>query len=151
MNPFDESRDALLGDARRRGEAMMGGIGLAPGLDQLTIYAGLVGSALELAKLIQTEQRDLTVIHHHHDIEIAKIDAAFGEIEQALLADFQSDETLRKETFSMIEKLIAAGQFEIASVFHQRLFDGPKRSLLELVVQRRNDIGQGKGTRITLS
>ena len=150
MNPFDESTNELLEAARTRGTQTLSGIPLAPGLDQFTVYAGLIGSALELGKLISTEQRDLTVIHHHYEISVANINAAFAEVEQAMFADFERDETMKAKTFDAINQLIQAGQFELASEFHRRLFDGPKRAALDSVLDARNSIAQASGSRLFL-
>lgn len=113
----------LLDAARRRGNAITRGVALPAGLDHFTAYVGLIGSALDLAKLATTEKRDLAVIGNYYDLERARIDAASREIEAAMTTDFARDETLKERTFESINLLIAAGQYEIAGEFHRRLMD----------------------------
>ncbi|MDQ0462958.1 hypothetical protein QO010_000706 [Caulobacter ginsengisoli] len=138
MEQFDDGMGGLLSAARERGAQAMGATVLPAGLDQFTVYAGLIGSALDLGKLLATEQRDLQVIGSHHQIEAARIDAAFREVEAAMVADFQRDAGLRQKTFDAIDQLIAAGQYEIASEFHRRLFEGFQRGALESIIGHRN-------------
>ena len=150
MNPFQDDAAELLYAARARGNGMMDGAALPIGLDHFTVYAGLIGSALELGKLIQTEERDLTVIRNHHEISVAQITAAFDEVEKAMQADFQRDETLKEKTFEAINQLIAAGQYEIAGEFHKRLMDGFSRPSLEAILAHRNGFAAESGSRLTL-
>ncbi len=150
MNPFDDNAADLLFAARERGSQMMGQAALPVGLDHFTVYAGLIGSALELGKLMQTEQRDLAVIQNHYDIAVSHIASAFAEVEKAMQADFERDESLKDKTFEAITQLIAAGQYEIAGEFHKRLIDGFKRPSLETLLDYRNRIGGESGSRITL-
>lgn len=150
MNPFEDNAADLLFAARERGTQAVGGMPLAAGLDHFAVYAGLIGSALELAKLIQTEQRDMTVIHHHYEINVAQISAAFEEVEKAMQADFERDETLKARTFEAINQLIAAGQYEIAGEFHKRLIDGFKQGSLEAILEHRNAMAGGSGSRLSL-
>jgi len=150
MNPFENDAEGLLYAARERGNQMMGGGALPAGLDHFTVYAGLIGSALELGKLIQTEERDLTVIRNHYEISVAQITAAFQEVEQAMQADFQRDETLKAKTFDAITQLIAAGQYEIAGEFHKRLIDGFSRPSLEAILEHRNDLAGSSGSRLAI-
>ncbi|MDH4745878.1 hypothetical protein OMP43_17775 [Sphingomonas sp. CBMAI 2297] len=127
----------LLDAARQRGQEATGFTVLPPGLDKFTAYVGLIGSALELGKLVATEERDLTAIHTHHGTTMAEISAAFHEIETAMLADFTRDESLKEKTFDAINRLIEAGQYEIASEFHKRLLEGSTRPSLEAIIERR--------------
>lgn len=142
--------DSYLAEARARGAKAMGSTILAPGLDNFTVYVGLIGSALELGKLIKTEKRDLAAIETHHEREMGRIATAFREVEMAMLSDFQKESTLRDRTFDSIELLIAAGQHEIASEFHKRLMDGFQRSALELIVERRNQDAGASTSRIKM-
>ena len=119
---------------------MVGASILPPGLDHFTVYAGLLGNALELGKLIATEKRDLQVIESHYRIQMATISSAFRQVEAAMVTDFQRDESLREKTFEAIKLLIAAGQFEIALEFQKVLVEGFKRSSLEAILEHRNTI-----------
>ena|SRR5258707_8698674 len=142
--------DSLLAAARERGNKAIGTTILPPGLDQFTVYAGLIGSALELGKLIQTEERDLKVIGSHHEIEMARIMTAFKEVEGKMLLEFQNDESLREKTFKSIDLLIAAGQHEIALKFYERMMEGFNRSPIETIVKQRNRAASGSGSRLEL-
>ena len=150
MNEFDGDAAEMLFAARTRGDQMTGTMPLPSGLDHFSVYAGLIGSALELGKLIQTEGRDLKVIDHHYQIAMANISAAFTEVERAMVADFERDESLRTKTFEAITQLILAGQYEIASEFHKRLIDGFKRGSLDAILDHRNVVAQSSGSRLTL-
>lgn len=138
----------ILEAARRRGEAVTEYAPLPAGLDKFTTYAGLISSALELGKLVATEERDLQAIASHYDIEVRRISAAFREVEMAMLAGFEQDASLRERTFDAINLLIEKGQFEIASEFHRRLIDSFSRPPLETLVELRNQAGSGSGTRL---
>ncbi len=144
----DHSR--LLADARERGSKAFGTAIIPPGLDHVTAYVGLIGSALELGKLIQTEERDLKVINSHHELEMARIAAAFKEVESGMIADFQRDGSLREKSFESINMLIAAGQHEIALKFYERLMDGFTRGALEGLIELRNNAAGASNTRIKL-
>jgi len=150
MAGLEYENDALLAAARERGRREMGAAVIPPGLDHFTAYVGLISSALELGKLISTEERDLKVIGAHHEIEVAKIGSAFKEVEGAMLADFQRDESLKVKTFESINLLIAAGQYEIASEFHKRLIDGFKRGALETIIDHRNTVVRESTSRLKL-
>ncbi|MFT4075634.1 MAG: hypothetical protein QM647_08870 [Asticcacaulis sp.] len=149
MRGDDDGHATLLNAARARGSQMMGGVPL-PGLDHFTVYAGLIGSALELGKLFATAERDMAVIQRHHEISVAQISGAFAEVEQAMTADFQRDESLKAKTFDAITQLIAAGQYEIAGEFHKRLIDGFSRPSLEAILEHRNVAAGASGSRLTL-
>src|ERR1700761_9343402 len=95
----DDEMAGLLASARARGQQAVGTGTLPAGIDKFTVYAGLISSALELGKLIETEERDLKAIDTHYAIEMARISAAFREVEAAMLADFQRDSSLRDKTF----------------------------------------------------
>ena len=127
----------LLAVARRRGSEATASLALPSGLDHFTAYVGLIGSALELGKLVASEKRDLAVIGNHYDLERARIDTAAKEVEAAMMADFARDETLKDKTFESINLLIAAGQFEIAGEFHKRLMDSFARPSLEAIIESR--------------
>ncbi len=150
MSVLKNEAESLLSAARQRGSDTMGSAIIPPGLDHFTAYVGLISSALELAKLIQTEERDLTVISNHHQIEMANISAAFKEVESAMLADFQRDQSLKEKTFESINLLIAAQQYEIASEFHKRLIEGFKRGALETIIDHRNTVVREGGSRLNL-
>ena len=128
----------LLEAARERGNGTIVGMAFPPGLDQFTMAIGLVSRAIELGQLMATEERDLGVIQAHYEIETARIQTAFAEVEAAMIADFKRDESLKIKTFEAITMLIAAGQFEIASEFHKRFMDSLHRSALEVVLEGRN-------------
>jgi hypothetical protein len=140
----------LLAAARRRGEDTMTGVVIPPGLDHFTMYVGLIHSSLELAKLKQTEARDLMVIGNHYEIESARIQAAFREVEAAMMADFQRDESLKDKNFQAITMLIAAGQYELASEFHKRFMESLKRSSLEVLLEGRNAGAAASNTRLRI-
>ena len=140
----------LLAQARARGGETVGSLVIPPGLDHFTAYVGLIGSALELGKLIETEERDLKVIGSHHEIEIARIAAAFREVETAMLADFRREGSLRDKTFETINLLVAAGQHEIALKFYERFIDGFKRGALEMIIELRNRDAARSSARIEL-
>lgn len=140
----------LLEAARERGKGTVVGISLPPGLDQFTMAVGLIGKAIELGQLVATEECDLGVIQAHYGIETARIQAAFAEVETAMIADFKRDESLKEKTFEAITMLIAAGQFEIASEFHKRFMDSLKRSALEVVLERRNTGAERSNSRFRL-
>src|ERR1700733_6562406 len=108
---------ALLAAARERGSKAIDPSIIPPGLDHFTVYVGLISNALELGKLIQSEERDLEVIRTHYEIEMTSIQAAFKEVEAAMISDFQRDESLKAKTFESINLLIDAEQYEIASEF----------------------------------
>ncbi|MBS0473086.1 MAG: hypothetical protein JSR60_18595 [Proteobacteria bacterium] len=146
----DTESNVFLDQARARGAKLMGSVPVAPGLDNFTAYVGLLGSAIELGKLISSEERDLRSIETHHEREMTRIAGAFREVEAAMLADFQKENSLRDGTFETINRLIEAGQFEIASEFHRRLMDGFKRSALELIIDHRNRVAAASTTRIEL-
>lgn len=140
--------DALLTAARERGSRVVGATVLPAGVDQFTAYVGLIGNALELGKLVATEERDLRVIGSHHQLTAARIAAAFREVEAAMAADFARDESLKDKTFDAINQLIAAGQYEIAAEFHRRLIDGFQRSALETIIGHRNTIASASTSRM---
>src|SRR3569833_3977495 len=83
---FDNHASRLTA-ARDRGRELLAGEILPPALDQFTVYTGLLDKALDLAKLIATEERDLQTISSHHEREMTKIMAAFTEVEHAMLID----------------------------------------------------------------
>ena len=145
MNVHTEA-EILLNDARERGAQSFGNVILPPGLEKFTLYAGLISRAMDLAKVVQTEERDLKIIASHHEIEIARINTAFREVEAAMISDFKTEEDKRAGTFQAIEQLIAAGQYELASEFHKRLIEGQKRTVLETLLDARNAaVGGGVG------
>lgn len=150
MTRLKSEAAALLVAARERGNSAVGGAVIPPGLDHFTAYVGLIGSALELGKLVQTEERDLKVIDSHYRIEMTRIGAAFKEVETAMLADFKRDESLRNKTFKMIEMLIAAKQHEIALEFYKRLLDSFQRPALEAIIEHRNSVAGRSGTLLRL-
>ena len=150
MAKIADDSAALLAAARERGNKEIGATVIAPGLDHFTAYVVLISSALELGKLIQTEERDLKVIDAHHQIEMSRINAAFREVEGAMMADFQRDGSLRDKTFESINLLIAAGQHEIALKFYERLMDGFKRGALETIIEHRNKIASESNARLKL-
>ena len=150
MTHLGQENSRLLADARERGSKAFGANVLPPGLDHVTAYVGLISSALELGKLIATEERDLKVIGNHHDLEIAKIDSAFREVEAAMIADFQRDHSLREKSFESINLLIAAGQHELALKFYERLMDGFTKGALEGLIQLRNNVSSESTTRMKL-
>lgn len=150
MNPFERPAAELLQSARDRGNRALEGVVLPSGLDHFTVYAGLIGSTLELAKLIQTEQRDLNVIESHYKLAKANMEAAFAEVEKAMQTDFERDESLKAKTFEAITQLITVGQYEIASEFHKRLIDGFNRSSLDAILAHRNNMAAGSGSRLTI-
>jgi hypothetical protein len=123
---------------------------LPPGLDQFAVYTGLIDSALELGKLMATEQRDLHVIERSYKLEMAAMTAAFEEVEAAMQADFARDNALRDRTFESINLLISAGQFEIASEFHKRMIDGFSRPALETIIAHRNGFAAGSGLELRM-
>ena len=150
MNPFEKPAVELLESARTRGNKALEGVVLPSGLDHFAVYAGLIGSALELAKLIQTEQRDLTVIDSHYKLAKANMEAAFAEVEKAMLSEFAQNESNRTHTFEMISQLIAVGQYEIASEFHKRLVENFSRSPLDAILKHRNNMAANSGSRLTI-
>ena len=150
MAGLKHENDALLAAARERGSREMGSAIIPPGLDHFTAYVGLISSALELGKLIQTNERDLKVIDSHYKIEMTNIAAAFKEVEGAMLADFQRDESLKDKTFESINLLITAGQYDVASEFHKRLIDGFKRGALETIIEHRNVVARESSSRLKL-
>jgi len=150
MTDIQGRADDLLAAARDRGNRTIDATIIPPGLDHFTIYVGLIGSALELGKLIKTEERDLKVIGAYYEIQISNISSALKEVETAMLADFERDESLKAKTFESINLLIAAGQYEIASEFHKRLIDGFKRGALEAIIEHRNQVVRGGTSRLTL-
>jgi hypothetical protein len=119
-------------------------------MDNVAVYVGLIDRTLELAALIQTEERDLKVIESHYEIEMARIGAAFREVEVAMMADFKRDESLKKKTFEMIKLLIAAGQYDVASEFHKRMIDSFQRPALEAIIEHRNVVVGQNGPQIRL-
>ena len=150
MNPFEKPAVELLESARTRGNKALEGVVLPSGLDHFAVYAGRIGSALELAKLIQTEQRDLTVIDSHYKLAKANMEAAFAEVEKAMLSEFAQNESNRTHTFEMISQLIAVGQYEIASEFHKRLVENFSRSPLDAILKHRNNMAANSGSRLTI-
>ncbi|MEJ0027696.1 MAG: hypothetical protein WDN01_16855 [Rhizomicrobium sp.] len=136
--------------ARERGRRAVSATAIPAGLDHFTVYVGLIGSALELGKLVATQKRDLKVIDSHYEIEASKIDTAMREVEAAMSADFRRDRSLRKRTFESINMLIAAGQHEIALKFYERLLDGFTRGALEGLIALRNHVAVESGTRLRL-
>lgn len=139
----------LLEAARRRGRETFGSA-LPVGLDNITAYVGLIGSALELAKLIHTEKRDLAAIDSHHKLEMTRMEAAFREVEIAMVADFQNDSSLRDKSFEIIHTLVASGQNEIALKFYERMISGFSGGALENIIQLRNKATSQGSTRIKL-
>ncbi|OXE36092.1 MAG: hypothetical protein CGW95_09775 [Phenylobacterium zucineum] len=148
MNPFERTAAELLQSARDRGSQVLENVVLPSGLDHFTVYSGLIGNAIELAKLIRTEERDLKVIESHYQLAKANLEAAFAEVERAMQVDFERDESLKTKTFEAINQLIAAGQFDIASEFHKRLIDGFNRSSLDAILAHRNAVASGSGSRL---
>ncbi|HET7231855.1 MAG TPA: hypothetical protein VFJ16_17720 [Longimicrobium sp.] len=134
--------------ARERGDRVLKSALIPPGLDHFTIYAGLISSALELAKLIQTEKRDLAAIQAHHDVEVERIRLAFREVEAAMLVDFQRDIALRERTFEAINLLIEVGEYDIALRFYERMVDGFTRGALETIIAHRNHIASASTARL---
>lgn len=150
MEDIFQERANLLSAARERGRQVIDGDLLPPGLDQFTVYAGLIGKALDLAKLLATEERDLRVIGTTYDIAMREITAAFMEVETAMSRDFERDQSTRDRTFDAINQLIAAGQYEIASEFHKRVMDGFQRPALEAILEHRNIRASGSNLRLKL-
>lgn len=150
MTKLDQEHGRLLADARERGSKAFGTSVLPPGLDHVTAYIGLLSSALELGKLISTEERDMEAISSHHNIEISKIAAAFKEVEAAIIADFQRDHSLREKSFESINMLIAAGQHDLALKFYERLMAGFTGGALEGLIHLRNNAASESTTRIKL-
>lgn len=148
MRAHDPDTVPLLDEARRRGSTALGDTPLPFGLDQFTIYTGLIGSALELGKLLATEERDLAAIGTHHHLRMAEIQSAFAQVETAMMADFDRDSTLRSQTFIAINLLIEKGQYEIAAEFHKRMLDGFSRPALETILHNRNAMAGAGGSRI---
>jgi hypothetical protein len=150
MDDLDGEANGLLVAARARGARAVGPAAIPSGMDNATAYIGLIDRTLELATLIQTEERDLKVIESHYKIEIARITAAFREVEIAMMADFKRDETLKQKTFEMIELLIGAGQHDIALEFYKRMTDSFQRPALEAIIEHRNNVAASTGSRIRL-
>ena len=150
MAELEEVHDRLLIEARQRGRDVLGTAVLPPGTEHIAAYIGLISNALELGKLLATEQRDLEVIGSHHEIEIAKIGVAFKETEAAMRADFERDTALREQAFLAINSLIAAGQYEVATKFYEILMGGFRRPALETIMENRNAIAANTKTRMTL-
>jgi hypothetical protein len=150
MSNRDIEVSDLLRAARQRGSEALGAETAFLGMDQFAIYTGLLGSALELGKLLATEGRDLRVIESHHEMRMAEIALAFKEVEGAMLADFERDQGIREKTFEMINRLIDAGQFELALEAHRRLIEGNNRSSLSEIIDHRNNILKGSGSRMFL-
>jgi hypothetical protein len=114
--------------------------------DNLAAYIGLISSAIELAKLRQTETRDLRVIEAHYEIERAKIEVGFRHIETALLMDFESQRAERSSVYEAIKMLIAAGQFELAGEFHKRYVDKLDKGAMARLTDERNAVSARSGT-----
>lgn len=150
MTDLKSEISTLLVAARERGSSTVGGTPIPPELDYFTVYVGLIGSALELGKLVQTEKRDVQAIQRHYKAEMARINAGFKKIESAMLLDFQHDATLKDKTFESINMLIAAGQYEIALEFQKRMIEGFRPGALETVVKGRNRAAKKSGTRLRL-
>ena len=140
MNNPDTEASSLLVAARERGKKAMSGTVLPPGLDHFTAYIGLVSSALELGKLMATEERDLRAIETHHEREMTNITLAFRQVEAAMIADFSRDESLKAKSFQIIESMVAAGQFEIALEAYKCLLNGFSRPSLEVILEHSNRI-----------
>lgn len=138
-------------EARARGARVLTGVSLPEGLERLNVYVGLIHGAIELGKIIGTEDRDLQAISTHHDIEMSRIRAGLAEIEAALMTDVERDQSLRDKTFESINLLIAAGQYEIAVEFQKRLGDQLSRPALETIVDHRNVVARKSGTTWTIS
>lgn len=132
--------------ARQRGVDTLGSAKLGDGFDNLTAYVGLVSSALELAKLRQTETRDLRAIEAHYEIERAKIEAGFQQIETALLLDFENQRAERSSVYEIIKILIAAGKFEHAGEMHKRYVDKLDKGAMERLTDERNAAAARSGT-----
>jgi hypothetical protein len=141
---------SLIVAARERGTRVLKSALIPPGLDHFTVYAGLISSALELAKLIQTEKRDLAAIQAHHDLEAERIRLAFREVEAAMLVDFQRDMALRERTFQAINLLIEVGEYDIALKFYERMVDGFTQGALETIIEHRNNIASASTARLWL-
>ena len=133
-----DNHASLLTAARDRGRELLAGEILPPALDQFTVYTGLLDKALDLAKLIATEERDLQTISSHHEREMTKIMAAFTEVEHAMLIDQAQHDAFRDQQFALINRLIDAEKFELASEIHRRLMDGRPRSTVEQLIELRN-------------
>lgn len=131
-------RDELLDAARVRGRALLAGEVLPPALDQFTVYTGLIDKALDLGKLIATEERDLHVIDSAYRLEMAAITAEFAKIENSMRIDAERDDIYRDQQFAIINKLIDAGNFELASEIHKRLIDSKARSAMDQLIELRN-------------
>jgi hypothetical protein len=148
MTTFEQDNDRLLTEARERGSKVLGSLAVPQHFGNVTVYIGLIESALELAKLIQTEERDLTVIGAHHEQERMRIEVAFREIEMAMQTDFQRETELRSRTMDIIERLIASDQSEIALKFYERLLDGFRRGAFEQMIELRNEGARNSGSRL---
>jgi len=147
-DPTDEHA-RLLADARRREDG--GWEVMAPAsLDPAIIYGELMSKALDLAKLIATETRDLEAIRAHYEIEVARIDAGFRTIEAFLAATLEQDRSLREKSFETINLLIAQGQHALALKFYEKLVDGSRGGGLEALVDFRNQVASQSATRWTL-
>lgn len=138
----------ILDEARARGANMLAGVHIPKNLDHFSIYAGLLRSALDLGKLVATEKRDIAAISAHYNTRMADIQAAFSQIEGAMIQDFHRDESLRERTFESINLLIEKGQYEVAADFHRRMIEGFSRPALETILQARNEIGSATGVRM---
>ncbi len=141
----------LLDAARERGQALATGATLGQGIRSFTTYIGLISRSIELAQLIASEKRDLKAIDSHYEIESSRIRLAFEQVENELLANVRQNEALIGLTFESINMLIAAGQHAVASEFHRRMLENLSRPSLERIVEARNAVAEGSGTRLRLT
>jgi len=142
-------REQMLAEARKRGQEVMGTHVMPAGMDNVTAYVGLISSALELGKLIATEERDLKVIEADHQQTMLKISGAFKELESGMRGDFERDKSFRDESFKAIHQLIADGKHDVAMRFYEILQSNFSRPSLEVILEARN-VGASPNTRLTL-
>lgn len=136
-----------LHSARTRGDDLLQGMQTPAGLVELTTYVGLISNALELAKVVKTESRDLEAIRTYYTVEVQKLEAAFTQVELALRTDAARDQSLLSMTMPLIDKLIAAGNEEMALTFYDRMLNGFSGSALDKLL---GNTGNSLGTMITL-
>jgi hypothetical protein len=136
---MDDGFDNYLEAARQRGEVLLSNITIPKGFSQAALYAGLIENGLELAKLVQTEKRDLAAIETHYKLESARLEKAFKQVEAAIEKDYQFDMTLLQVTSGFIQSIIDKGSHDVALALYERMLSGFRGSPLEVILSRTSD------------
>lgn len=102
---------------------------------------GLLIEAIQLAKLVTTEQRDLEVIRNEYTLKSQYLEQKHTEIITMIEKEYEGRAQIIGAINARAEQLISSGQYDAAQVILNRMIDiiesgSPLRSAMELRNQR---------------